>query len=143
MRGRFITLEGIDGAGKSSHVQYIADRAREKGVHVIDTREPGGTRLAISTPGDIYTVNVGRNVLSDEAQPYANRHAASLRAIYDLSDLEQSLYIHSGGQSGNIFSDHYKAFSEAWAKSEYIPMRAERKTLEKEPHQLLRLLPAR
>jgi len=45
MRGRFITLEGIDGAGKSSHVQFIADRVREKGVHVIDTREPGGTRM--------------------------------------------------------------------------------------------------
>ena len=45
MRGRFITLEGIDGAGKSSHVQFIADRVREKGVHVIETREPGGTRM--------------------------------------------------------------------------------------------------
>ncbi|QJR11120.1 Thymidylate kinase [Usitatibacter rugosus] len=45
MRGRFITLEGIDGAGKSSHVQFIADQVRERGVHVIDTREPGGTRV--------------------------------------------------------------------------------------------------
>jgi len=99
--------------------------------------------ITVPSPGDAYTVNVGRNVLNDEAQPYANRHAASLRAIYDLSDLENSLYIHSGGQSGNILSDHYKAFSEAWAKNEYIPMRAERKTLEAEPHQLLKLVPAR
>ena len=45
MRGRFITIEGIDGAGKSSHLAYIADRAREKGVHVVETREPGGTKL--------------------------------------------------------------------------------------------------
>ncbi len=79
----------------------------------------------------------------ERAEPFANRHAASLRAIYDLSDLEKSLYIHSGGQSGNILSDHYKAFSEAWAKNEYIPMRAERKTLDAEPHQLLKLVPAR
>jgi dTMP kinase len=45
MRGRFITIEGIDGAGKSSHLAYIADRVRERGAHVIETREPGGTRL--------------------------------------------------------------------------------------------------
>ena len=97
--------------------------------------------ITVASPGDAFTVNVGRNNLNDDAQPFANRHAASLRAIYDLSDLEKSLYIHSGGQSGNILSDHYKAFSEAWAKNEYIPMRAERKTLDAEPHQLLRLTP--
>ncbi|MSQ63399.1 MAG: penicillin acylase family protein [Betaproteobacteria bacterium] len=98
--------------------------------------------INVPSPGDAYTVNVGRNNLNDEAQPFANRHAASLRAIYDLSDLEKSLYIHSGGQSGNILSDHYKAFSEAWAKNEYIPMRAERRILDAEQHQLLRLVPA-
>ena len=99
--------------------------------------------IRVPSPGDAYTVNVGRNNLNDEAQPFANRHAASLRAIYDLSDLEKSLYIHSGGQSGNLFSDHYEAFTEAWAKNEYIPMRTERKTLDAEPHQMLRLVPAR
>jgi len=95
--------------------------------------------ISVPSPGDTYTVNVGRNVMSDEARPFANRHAASLLAIYDLSDLEKSLYIHSGGQSGNILSEHYKAFSEAWAKNEYIPMKADRKTLDGEPHQLLKL----
>jgi dTMP kinase len=43
---RFITLEGVDGAGKSSHIEYIADAMRPKGAHVIVTREPGGTELA-------------------------------------------------------------------------------------------------
>lgn len=99
--------------------------------------------IRVPSPGDAYTVNVGRNNLNDEAQPFANRHAASLRAIYDLSDLEQSLYIHSGGQSGNILSDHYEAFTAAWARNEYIPMRTARKTLDAEPHQLLQLAPAR
>ena len=43
MKGRLITLEGVDGAGKSSHVQWIADFLREKGHEVVETREPGGT----------------------------------------------------------------------------------------------------
>jgi len=43
---KFLTLEGVDGAGKSSHIEFIADAIRTKGVHVIVTREPGGTDLA-------------------------------------------------------------------------------------------------
>ena len=42
-RGRFITLEGIDGAGKSSHVEFLRERIAERGVEVVVTREPGGT----------------------------------------------------------------------------------------------------
>ena len=45
MRGKFITLEGIDGAGKSTHVSGIADFLRGKGKDVVVTREPGGTAL--------------------------------------------------------------------------------------------------
>lgn len=44
--GRFITLEGVDGAGKSSHVQFVADFVGQKAPHVIVSREPGGTELA-------------------------------------------------------------------------------------------------
>jgi dTMP kinase len=45
-RGRFITLEGVDGAGKSTHLAFIADCVAAPGRHVIVTREPGGTELA-------------------------------------------------------------------------------------------------
>jgi dTMP kinase len=45
-RGRFVTLEGVDGAGKSSHVAWIAARLRAPGREVLVTREPGGTPLA-------------------------------------------------------------------------------------------------
>jgi dTMP kinase len=45
MAGRFITLEGIDGAGKSTHVEFIVQRLRARGMEVTHTREPGGTRL--------------------------------------------------------------------------------------------------
>lgn len=45
MRGKFITFEGIDGAGKSSHVEWLAGWLREQGKTVRVTREPGGTPL--------------------------------------------------------------------------------------------------
>jgi dTMP kinase len=44
--GRFITVEGIDGAGKSTHVQALAGRWAARGLEVVSTREPGGTPLA-------------------------------------------------------------------------------------------------
>jgi dTMP kinase len=45
-RGRFISFEGIDGAGKSSHIAALADALRAAGQQVLLTREPGGTPLA-------------------------------------------------------------------------------------------------
>ena len=45
MKGKFITFEGIDGAGKSSHVEWLAERLRAEGKVVHVTREPGGTEL--------------------------------------------------------------------------------------------------
>ncbi len=46
MTGRFITLEGGEGAGKSSNLEWLAGRLRDAGVAVTVTREPGGTDLA-------------------------------------------------------------------------------------------------
>jgi len=45
-RGRFITFEGIDGAGKSTQIQVVADTLRARGIELVLTREPGGTPLA-------------------------------------------------------------------------------------------------
>jgi dTMP kinase len=45
-RPRFISFEGIDGAGKSSHIEALAQALREAGQQVLCTREPGGTALA-------------------------------------------------------------------------------------------------
>ena len=57
-RGKFITLEGIEGVGKSTQLEHVADLIRAAGNSVICTREPGGTPLAedirdlLLTPSD-------------------------------------------------------------------------------------------
>ena len=45
-RGKFVVLEGLDGAGKSSQAEALAARLRKCGLQVVVTREPGGTPLA-------------------------------------------------------------------------------------------------
>lgn len=43
--GKFITFEGVDGAGKSTHLDWFAENLRSRGREVVVTREPGGTPL--------------------------------------------------------------------------------------------------
>lgn len=50
-RGKFITLEGVDGAGKSTHLDFVANWLRGRGHEVIVTREPGGTPLGEALRG--------------------------------------------------------------------------------------------
>lgn len=45
MRGAFISLEGVEGVGKSTNVAFTADAVRKAGYDVVTTREPGGTQL--------------------------------------------------------------------------------------------------
>jgi penicillin amidase len=97
--------------------------------------------IRVSSPGDPYTVDVGRNTLGNEAAPFASRHSASLRAIYDLAQPDKSMYIHSTGQSGNLLSPLYKNFAERWARVEYIPMSMKRGDAAAESLGTLRLQP--
>ncbi|MDB5761760.1 MAG: penicillin acylase family protein [Herminiimonas sp.] len=87
--------------------------------------------IRVPTPGDTFTVNVGRYNLSDEAEPFTSRHAASMRALYDLSDLENSRFIHSTGQSGNVLSPLYRNYVQRWSEVDYLPMKTDRRAVEK------------
>jgi dTMP kinase len=44
-KAKFITFEGVDGAGKSTHLEWFADALRQRGINLLMTREPGGTPL--------------------------------------------------------------------------------------------------
>jgi dTMP kinase len=44
-RGKFITFEGIDGAGKSTHIPFVSECLRARGIELVSSREPGGTAL--------------------------------------------------------------------------------------------------
>jgi penicillin amidase len=73
-------------------------------------------------PGDSFTVNVGRLELLQSGNPFETRQAPSLRTIYDLSDLEKSVFVYQSGQSGWIQSSLYRNMLPLWASNEYLPL---------------------
>lgn len=97
--------------------------------------------VRVPSAGDTFTVNVGRHSLRDDKEPFVNRHAPSLRALYDLSNLENSRFMHSTGQSGNLLSPLYRNFSQRWADTEYVPMKTRREEVEKGKLGTLTLMP--
>ena len=78
--------------------------------------------VRVPTGGDTYTVNVGQYWANDEKAPFANRHAASMRTLFDLADLEKSQFIYQTGQSGLVFSSRYRDMSEQWAAVQTRPL---------------------
>jgi penicillin amidase len=73
-------------------------------------------------PGDSFSINVGRLELLRADNPFETKQAASLRTLYDLADLEQSLFIYQTGQSGWVQSKLYRNMSTLWAQNEYLPL---------------------
>lgn len=70
--------------------------------------------------GDAYTINRGQTRISDERAPYASVHGAGFRAVYDLADLDASLFIQAPGQSGNLLSPHYRDLIGRWRDGTYL-----------------------
>ena len=87
--------------------------------------------------GDGFTVNVGQYWTHSATMPFATRHAASMRAVYDLANLDDSGFIYQTGQSGHPFSSRYQDMKDEWGQVKYRPLRMSTSG----PTQVLRLTP--
>lgn len=128
MRGRFITFEGIDGAGKSTQIDVIEATLKARGLEVIRTREPGGTPL-----GEV----IRKELLSVEMDPatetllfFASRaeHIAKVirpaveRGAWVLSDrFTDATYAYQVGGRG--FPAHKVEELEKWTQGDLQPDR--------------------
>lgn len=85
-----------------------------------------GTHFAVTVEngGDPYTVNAGGYAWTGDDHPFSQIHGPSLRAIYDFSDLDQSLFIHPPGQSGNPLSPHFNDLTARWRDHVPFPIAA-------------------
>jgi penicillin amidase len=122
-------LEELEAAQGSDIAAWRWDRAHvARSEHRPFSRVKALARFfELRTPvgGDTYTVNVSRvNLRPDPVtgERYLDEHGPSLRALYDLADPGQSRVMHSTGQSGNLFSPHYRDFVERWQQVEYVPL---------------------
>ena len=78
--------------------------------------------------------------MADRDEPFASVHGPGLRAVYDLDDLDRSLFVVATGQSGNPLSAHYRDLTPLWAAGRYVTM--ERPADGDPDSRTLRLLPA-
>ena len=76
--------------------------------------------IRIESDGGAYTVNRAQPRLTDPKNPFASIHGPGYRAIYDLADLDASLFATATGQSGNMLSPYYSNNTEAWRDGKYI-----------------------
>jgi penicillin G amidase len=111
--------------------------------HAILTDTPLGRIFDIKIPngGDAFSVNAARFDMADEAEPFRQTNGPGYRALYDLSNLSASRFIHTTGQSGNPLSSHYRDFAEIWRDGRYISMTTTRAEIEKGRIGTLNLLP--
>lgn len=79
--------------------------------------------ITTPVPGDGSTVNVAP--FSFRRDGYSVGHGPSYRALYDLSDLNNSRFMITTGQSGNVMSRHYADLAPLWGRGEYFQLRTD------------------
>ena len=97
--------------------------------------------VKLPSGGEKDTVKAGGFDVSDPEAPFAQNHGAGYRAVYDLGDLERSVFIVSTGQSGNPLSSHYEDFAEPWRDGRYLPIITDRAVVEEDALGILTLRP--
>ena len=93
--------------------------------HGVFSRIPLVNRFAdirIPVDGGAFTVNRGQHRSSRDSAPYASVHGAGYRAVYDLSDLDRSLFIQATGQSGHLTSPHYSDLTPLWRDGVFLAL---------------------
>ena len=93
--------------------------------HQLFSRIPGISALvdlSIATDGSDYTVNRAGGWIGNSVHPFLDTHGPGYRAIYDLSDLDNSRFGLAPGQSGNPFSPHYGDLTEMWRDVTLFPI---------------------
>ncbi len=129
IQGRFITIEGSEGVGKSSNMQFIGDYLRARGKTVVSTREPGGTPAAEKIRDLLLQSEVGS--LSDRCElllMFAARADHLERVIRPALDrgnwvlcdrFTDATYAYQGGGRG--MADHDIAILEQFVQRELVP----------------------
>ncbi|MFO0995183.1 MAG: penicillin acylase family protein [Alphaproteobacteria bacterium] len=116
-------------AGLAARFGADIDRWQWGAAHTVRFRHrlfehipPLGRWLGIELPlaGDTYTLLRAVPTLMAEEDPYRAIHIASMRAIYDLADLNRSRFILPTGQSGHPFSRHYRDMAPLWHGLDYV-----------------------
>jgi penicillin amidase len=94
----------------------------------------------IAVDGGAFTVQRADHRLGSR-RPYAAVHGAGYRGIYDLANIDASLYIIATGQSGNLFSPHYDDLLELWASGGYVTIPTDRDRIDRQAATTLTLTP--
>ena len=125
-RGKFITLEGMDGAGKSTHIPNIIATLKARGIEVVSTREPGGTGLGEQLR--TLLLHDTKHAETETLLMFAARHEhivtiiepALKRGAYVLSDrFTDATYAYQCGAKG-VPSDKIKQL-ETWVQGSLQP----------------------
>ena len=128
-RGKFITIDGVEGAGKSTQIAFICDYLKDKGISVILTREPGGTDLGekirelllSNTTGSMHDDTELMLMFAARNEHIQNKIVPALeRGEWVLSDrFTDSSYAYQGGGRG-LDMARIKAL-ETWVMQDFAP----------------------
>ena len=97
--------------------------------------------LSVPSGGGIYTLNRGGGFETPPDKPFARTHGPGFRGLYDLADPEKSRFMIATGESGHIFSPHYRDFLPLWNDVKSIPLTGSEDDLKKNGAQELILSP--
>ncbi len=93
--------------------------------------------IRLPNGGGRFTINSAGYSLRNSERLFVQTHGPAFRAIYDLADLDRSLFIHTTGQSGNRLSAHYRDFAERWRDHRPFSIPTRREAIETEARLVL------